>query len=161
MKVYTQSLKVTKTAHLTSQLGPGWTRHVCRRCTSPCAGIKTQSSFIHSSVCSFIHFENTLHTTRMEGDSKSDKTLPGQLQKGFNYCQGALLHTLQWSLFGRARGLEALTRQGVSRKLNLLEPDILITHILIPYPWVSLVYGSMCSLLALFIISAFKDWILT
>jgi hypothetical protein len=41
-------------------------------------------------------------------------------------------------------------RQGVSRKLNLLEPGILITCILIPYPHVSLVYGSTCSLLVLF-----------
>ena len=61
-----------------------------------------------------------------------------------------MLCTLQCSLLGRPRGLEALTRQRVSWKLNLLEPGILITHILIPYPHVSLVYGSTCSLLVLF-----------
>jgi hypothetical protein len=61
-----------------------------------------------------------------------------------------VLRTLQWSLLGRLIGLEALTRQRVSRKLNLLEPGILITHILITYPRVSLVYGFTCSLLVLF-----------
>jgi hypothetical protein len=61
-----------------------------------------------------------------------------------------LLRTLQWSLLDKPRSLEALTRQRVSRKLTSWNLGILITHILIPYPRVSLVYGSTCSLLVLF-----------
>jgi hypothetical protein len=61
-----------------------------------------------------------------------------------------LIRTLQWSLPGRPRGLEALMRQRVSEKLTSWNLGILITCILIPYPWVSLVYGSTCSLLVLF-----------
>jgi hypothetical protein len=47
------------------------------------------------------------------------------------------------------RSLGALKRQTVSEKLASWNLGILITHILIPYPRVSLVYGSMCSLLVL------------
>jgi hypothetical protein len=41
-------------------------------------------------------------------------------------------------------------RQRVSQKLTSWKFGILITRILIPYPCVSLVYGSTCSLLVLF-----------
>jgi hypothetical protein len=67
-----------------------------------------------------------------------------------SFCLFLVLGTLQCSLLGRPRGLKALMRQRVSQKLNLLEPGVLITCILISYPRVSLVYGSTCSLLALF-----------
>jgi hypothetical protein len=40
-------------------------------------------------------------------------------------------------------------RQRVSRKLTSWNFGILITRIFLPYPCVSLVYGSMCSLLVL------------
>jgi hypothetical protein len=61
-----------------------------------------------------------------------------------------LLHTLQCSLLDRLRSLEALMRQRVSEKLTSWNLGVLITRILIPYPCVSLVYGSTCSLLVLF-----------
>ena len=62
---------------------------------------------------------------------------------------GPLLRTLQWSLLDsweawkHSRGKEF---QGNSTSWNL---GILITRILIPYPRISLVYGSTCSLLVL------------
>jgi hypothetical protein len=67
----------------------------------------------------------------------------------FNCMWICVLHTLQWILLGRPRGLGALTRQSVSRKLTSWNFGVLMTHILIPYPRISLVYGSMCSLLVL------------
>jgi hypothetical protein len=54
-----------------------------------------------------------------------------------------VLHTLR-EAWKHSQGKEF---QGIPTSWYL---GILITHILIPYPHVSLVYGSMCSLLVLF-----------
>ena len=61
----------------------------------------------------------------------------------------SVLCTLQCSLLDKPRSLEALMRQRVSEKLTSWNLGILITRILITYPRLSLVYGSMCSLLVL------------
>ena len=65
------------------------------------------------------------------------------------YKNGEMLCTLQWSLLGRPRGLGTLTRQRVSLKLTSWNFGVFITRIFLPYPRISLVYGSTCSPLVL------------
>jgi hypothetical protein len=53
-------------------------------------------------------------------------------------------------MLDRSRSLETLTRQRVSEKVTSWNLGVLINLIHITYPHVSLVYGSICSLLLLF-----------